>query len=130
MRQTKKQDRQTGPETGQPSLADAIDRLAHAVAERKAGRVQASPRVAKLLAAGLNKMSQKVVEEAAEVAIDAVRRNRDAVVRESVDLLFNLVVLWSELGLTPADVYEEMRRREEKLGMAEKLPKEGEAEEA
>jgi phosphoribosyl-ATP pyrophosphohydrolase len=68
-------------------------------------------------------MAQKVVEEAAEVAIDAVRAERDAVVRESADLLYNLTVLLTELDIHPSEVWHEMDRRREILGIAEKLPK-------
>jgi phosphoribosyl-ATP pyrophosphohydrolase len=70
-------------------------------------------------------MAQKVIEEAAEVAIDAVRGERGAVVAESVDLLYNLVALWSALDVMPDDVWAEMDRRERLLGMVEKLPKPG-----
>lgn len=69
-------------------------------------------------------MAQKVIEEASEVAIDAVRLRLTAVVSESVDLIYNLIVLWDELGIAPAEVWAEMDRREKMLGMVEKLPKE------
>ncbi|HKF61681.1 MAG TPA: phosphoribosyl-ATP pyrophosphatase, partial [Dongiaceae bacterium] len=39
------------------------------------------------------------------------------------DLLYHLVVLWTLLGIWPAEVWEEMDRREKTLGLAEKLPK-------
>ena len=68
-------------------------------------------------------MAKKVAEEAVEVAIDAMHGQRDAVVRESADLIYNLVVLWAASGLRPADVWDEMARRERLLGIAEKLPK-------
>ena len=45
-------------------------------------------------------------------------------VRESADLLYNLVVLWVASGVHPKDVWVEMERRERLLGIAEKLPKE------
>jgi phosphoribosyl-ATP pyrophosphohydrolase len=48
---------------------------------------------------------------------------REAVVRESADLLYNLVVLWTEAGVRPQDVWDEMARRERLFGLAEKLPK-------
>ena len=83
-----------------------------------------SPRTARLLAAGLPKMAQKLAEEATEVVIDAVRGQRAAVIHESVDLIYNLVVLWSELGITASEVWAEMDRRQALFGMAEKLPKE------
>lgn len=69
-------------------------------------------------------MAKKVVEEAVEVAIDAVALERVAVIRESVDIFYNLVVLWYEVGISPNEVWAEMDRRERELGMVEKLPKE------
>ncbi len=101
---------------------DRLARLARAVQAVRAG-LHVSPRTAKLLAGGVPKMAQKLVEEAAETAIDAVREERTGFVNESADLLYNLVVLWSALGVTPDEVWGEMDRREALLGMAEKLPK-------
>jgi phosphoribosyl-ATP pyrophosphohydrolase len=101
---------------------DRMARLASAIAEvRSGGRL--SPRTSKLLASDIAKMAKKVVEEAAEVAIDAVRGDRAAVVHESVDLLYNLSIVWSEMGIDPDEVWSEMDRREAVLGMVEKLPK-------
>lgn len=82
-----------------------------------------NPRTARLLGAGLRKKSQKVVEEAAEVALEAVRSRHDAVVRESADLVYHLVVLWHECGIRPEQVWTEMRERASAVGLAEKLPK-------
>ena len=81
------------------------------------------PRTARLIAAGRFKMAQKVVEEAAEVALEAVRHRNRAVVQESVDLVYQLVVLWHDCGVTPDAVWGEMRRRAERFGLAEKSPK-------
>lgn len=101
---------------------DRFERLAMAVADVRAG-VRLSPRTAKLIAAGPARMAKKVMEEAAEVAIEAVRGQRQAVIHESVDLLYNLVVLWSACGVEPGEVWAEMDRRENRFGMVEKLPK-------
>jgi len=101
---------------------DRLARLASAIAEvRSGGRI--SPRTTKLLASDIAKMAKKVVEEAAEAAIDAVRGDRAAVVHESVDLLYNLSIVWSEMGIDPDEVWAEMDRRETVMGMVEKLPK-------
>lgn len=81
------------------------------------------PRTARLISSGLPRMAKKVAEEATEVVIEAVRGRRTAVVKESVDLLYNLVVLWSELGIAASEIWAEMDRRQALLGMAEKLPK-------
>ena len=47
---------------------------------------------------------------------------------ESVDLIYNLTVLWSELGIAASEVWAEMDRRQALLGMAEKLPKDDDVE--
>jgi len=68
-------------------------------------------------------MAKKLAEEAVEVVIDAINGQPDAVVRESADLLYNLVVLWVHAGVHPDDVWAEMKRRERMFGIAEKVPK-------
>ena len=68
-------------------------------------------------------MAKKLAEEAVEVVIDAMHGDRDAVVKESADLIYNLVVLWIASGIRPEDVWKEMDRRERLLGIAEKVPK-------
>lgn len=83
----------------------------------------ANPRTARLLASGLRKKSQKVVEEAAEVALESVRKRTGATIRESADLLYHLVVLWHECGIKPDQIWAEMRERSDRCGIAEKLPK-------
>jgi phosphoribosyl-ATP pyrophosphohydrolase len=80
-------------------------------------------RTARLMRSGRSKIAKKMAEEAVEVVVDAMRGNRDAVVRESADLLYHLVVLWVEAGIRPQDVWAEMDRRERLLGLAEKPPK-------
>jgi phosphoribosyl-ATP pyrophosphohydrolase len=108
-----------------PRLDDAhnrLDRLAVAIAEVRSG-ARISPRTSKLFAAGAPKMAQKVIEEAAEAAIEAVRGDRLALISESVDLLYNLSALWAELGVSTGEIWSEMDRREKVFGMAEKLGK-------
>lgn len=101
-----------------------LDRLAAALAEVRAGE-RISPRTSKLFASGAPKMAQKVIEEAAEAAIEAVRGDRSALICESVDLIYNLSALWVELGVSTDEIWSEMDRRETALGMAEKLAKSG-----
>ena len=103
-------------------MADSLVRLHEAViAARNAG--SESSRTARLLHAGRAKMAKKVAEEAVEVAMEAVKGNRDEIVRESADLLYNLVVLWVSAGVHPDEVWHEMDRRERLFGIAEKLAK-------
>ena len=103
-------------------MTDSIQRLYQAVLDAQ-GRDPNASRTAKLLSEGTAKMAKKLAEEAVEVGLDAVQGNREATIRESADLIYNLTVLWAECGITPEDVYNEMDRRERMLGIAEKLPK-------
>jgi phosphoribosyl-ATP pyrophosphohydrolase len=81
------------------------------------------PRTARLLASSTRKTAQKVIEEAGEVALEAVKHHDRGIVRESADLLYHLAALWHRAGIDPADVWIEMRSRADALGIAEKLPK-------
>lgn len=103
-------------------MADSIRALHKAVLEARSGD-PAQSRTAKLVSDGLAKMAKKLAEEAVEVGLDAIQGNREATILESADLLYNLVVLWTETNITPDDVWREMDRREQLYGIAEKLPK-------
>jgi len=103
-------------------MDDSLGRLYDQVIDARTADPVTS-RTAKLLRAGRSKMAKKLAEEAIEVVIDAMNGDREAVVRESADLLYNLVVLWAEAGVRPQDVFGEMARRERLFGLAEKLPK-------
>lgn len=103
-------------------MTDSVLQLYKAVIDARE-RKSASSRTARLFDAGRGKISKKVAEEAVEVVVDALRGKADAVVRESADLIYHLVVLWADVGVRPEEVWGEMRRREQMLGIAEKLPK-------
>jgi phosphoribosyl-ATP pyrophosphohydrolase len=107
-------------------MSDSLDRLHQAVLAARDGDPKLS-RTTRLLQSSRAKMAKKMAEEAVEVVIDAVNGNRDAVVRESADLIYNLVVLWVSSGVRPQEVWDEMLRREKMLGIAEKLPKRAKA---
>jgi phosphoribosyl-ATP pyrophosphohydrolase len=103
-------------------MSDSVERL-HAAILAVKDADPASSRTARLLRSGRAKMAKKLAEEAVEVVIDSIDGAPDAVVRESADLIYHLVVLWVAAGVKPADVWKEMQRRERLLGIAEKLPK-------
>lgn len=103
-------------------MTDSIARLYQAALACRNDDPSTS-RTARLLRAGRSKMAKKLAEEAVEVVIDAMNGEREAVVGESADLLYNLVVLWAEAGVRPQDVWNEMARRERLFGLAEKVPK-------
>ena len=103
-------------------MSDSLERLYLAVLAAR-DLDPATSRTARLFQRGPSKMAKKLAEEAIEVVIDAVNGDTDAVIRESADLLYNLTVLWASAGVRPEDVWREMTRREDMLGIAEKLPK-------
>ncbi len=100
-------------------MNDAIERLYQTVLARRAADPDSSY-VAKLTAKGRQKIAQKVGEEGVETALAAVADDRAGIISESADLLFHLTVLWADAGITPADIAQELARREGVSGIAEK----------
>ncbi len=102
-----------------PSDPSVIDRLWSVVLSRR----EASPATshsARLLSRGIAKVAQKFGEEAVEAVIEAVAGNREALIGESADVLYHLLVLWVAADISPEDVWAELRRREGVSGIAEK----------
>jgi phosphoribosyl-ATP pyrophosphohydrolase len=111
-------DRPASPLSLGPAAA-VLDRLWSVVVSRRA----ADPAVshsARLLSRGAAKVAQKFGEEAVECLIEAVAGNRDALVAESADVLYHLLVLWVSSGVSPDEVWAELIRREGISGIAEK----------
>jgi len=104
------------------SAADAsaiLDRLYRVILSRK----KADPAVshtARLFARGPAKVAQKLGEEAIEAVIEGAQGDRAALVMESADVMYHLLVLWAVRGVKPADVWKELVRREGRSGVAEK----------
>jgi len=67
--------------------------------------------VSKLFAAGLNKIAQKVGEEAVETVIAAKDDDSEAFKNEAADLLFHLLVLLNEKGSGLSEIVEVLRLR-------------------
>ena len=65
----------------------------------------------KLFTEGINKIAQKVGEEAVETLIEAVAGNREAMVREASDLIYHLLVLLEATGCSIADIEQELALR-------------------
>lgn len=106
------------PASDEPD-AFVLDRLFTVVESRR----DADPTVshsARLLSRGPAKVAQKFGEEAVECLIEAVAGNRDALIAESADVLYHLLVLWVSAGVIPSDVWTELIRREGVSGITEK----------
>ena len=100
-------------------LGEALTRLWRVIESRRGADPEGSY-TAKLLARGREKIAQKLGEEAVETVIEGVRGDRRALVGESTDLLYHLLVLWAAAGVSPADVAAEFTRREGTSGIDEK----------
>lgn len=99
--------------------AEILRRLFETILSRAGGDPDSSY-TAKLLSGGPPKIAKKINEEAAEVTIAALSEGNDAVVRESADLIYHLMVMWAAKGLAPEDIYAELARREGISGIEEK----------
>ena len=98
---------------------EVIDRLWDVVMDRRDAD-PATSHSARLLSRGTAKVAQKFGEEAVECIIEAVAGNNDAMVAESADVLYHLLVLWVSAGVHPSEVWAELERREGVSGIAEK----------
>src|ERR1700747_1246944 len=92
-------------------LGAALGQLWQVILSRRGADPQNSY-TARLFARGQAKIAQKLGEEAVEAVIEGVRNNPTALVGESADLLYHLLVLWAAAGVSPADVAAELIRRE------------------
>lgn len=87
-----------------------IEHLKHIIRSRK----NASPETsytAKLFAKGINKVAQKVGEEAVELIIEAKDDNKDLFLGEAADLLFHYLVLLEAKSVDLNEVIELLRQR-------------------
>jgi phosphoribosyl-ATP pyrophosphohydrolase len=104
------------------ALADAtvLDRLWETIVSRR----EVDPAIshsARLLSRGTAKIAQKFGEEAVECVIEAVSgASRSALVAESADVLYHLLVLWVDAEVAPEEIWAELVRREGISGVAEK----------
>ena len=106
-----------GPVIEREQLVDVIDQLTEVLRERRGADADASY-VASLYARGLNRILEKVGEEATETVLAAKDAEgsedtalRTAVVSETADLWFHTMVALVHLDLSPADVLTELERR-------------------
>jgi len=99
--------------------SDILEKLAQVIESRKGGDVDKSY-VASLFSKGRKKITQKVGEEAVELVIAAAHNDHEEAISESADLLFHMLVLWSDMGIKADDVYGELLSREGLSGIDEK----------
>lgn len=75
---------------------------------------------ARLFAKGTAKIAQKVGEEAVEIVIAAMQQDKKEVISESADLLYHLLALWVDRGVSPEEVITQLKSRNGVSGIDEK----------
>src|SRR5437763_14745433 len=99
-------------------LGPALDRLWQVIQSRRDADPQTSY-TARLFSRGRAKIAQKLGEEAIEAVIEGIGNNPAALVGESADLLYHLLVLCAAGGISPGDVAAELNRRVSSSGIEE-----------
>lgn len=90
--------------------ASFLFHLEKVIAGRKANPSEASY-TSKLFALGINKVAQKVGEEAVELVIESKDDNRDLFLGEAADLMFHYLILLQAKGFTLNEVVEVLKGR-------------------
>lgn len=105
----------TGTDTcwGESNTGNFLALMEDVIQKRK-GADPSSSYTAQLYAAGINKIAQKVGEEAVELVIEAKDNDEEKFLGEAADLLFHYVVLLSAKGYSVKDVEAVLERRHKK----------------
>jgi phosphoribosyl-ATP pyrophosphohydrolase len=91
-------------------MADMLRQLETIIQERKTNPKEGSY-TNTLLNKGVNKIAQKVGEEAVEVIVAALGQGRTEQIGEISDLFYHTLVLMAQLDLTLDDICAELERR-------------------
>jgi phosphoribosyl-ATP pyrophosphohydrolase len=104
--------------------AEVLERLYATIRARK-GASATTSYTAALFKGGKVKIARKLGEEGLEAVMATQAGDKKALVRESADVLYHLMVAWAHAGIAPAKVWAELARREGTSGIAEKKSRKG-----
>ncbi|HEX2619792.1 MAG TPA: phosphoribosyl-ATP diphosphatase [Phototrophicaceae bacterium] len=90
--------------------SDMLFQLEAIIQDRKA-KLPPNSYTTKLFNAGIERITQKVGEEATEVVIASLRQSRQTQVNELADLFYHTLVLMAELGISLQDISAELEER-------------------
>ena len=93
----------------QDKMSEVISYLEKTIEDRKKSKKKTY--TTELLSQGIERISQKVGEEAIEVVIASNNKKKKQVIFESADLIFHLLVLWAKLNIKKNDIAKELLRR-------------------
>ena len=65
-------------------------------------------------------LAKKIGEEASELIIDFIKKNKQGAINESADLIYHVLVVWIYLDINPDDIWNELSSRKYKSGIEEK----------
>lgn len=100
-------------------MSQTLQKLSATIAARRNSDPETS-HTAAILAKGPEKCAEKFGEESIEAIIEAVRGDREALVREAADTVYHLLVMLAARDLDWADVEAELQRRTGTSGIEEK----------
>lgn len=89
-----------------------LTELENVISERVANKDTQKSYVASLFSKGINKVAQKVGEEAVETVIEALDNNDELFLYESADLLFHYLMLLQAKGFKLEDIVQELKSRQ------------------
>jgi len=92
------------------SGSDILDKIYAVILDRKAKMPEGSY-TAKLFREGGDAILKKVGEEASEVVIAAKNGSKEQLIHETADLWFHTLVALAENGVSPSDIYRELKGR-------------------
>jgi len=90
--------------------SNAIDELFATIQQRKKD-MPTNSYTSELFASGISRIAQKVIEEAGETALAGLGQNKENTIGEISDLIYHLLVMMSNLEITPNDVWAELKTR-------------------
>jgi phosphoribosyl-ATP pyrophosphohydrolase/phosphoribosyl-AMP cyclohydrolase len=107
----------TGADTcwGEPNRGPSFLKTLEGIIAERSQADPATSYTARLRAAGIAKMAQKVGEEAVETVIEALGNQQDKFVEESADLMFHFLVLLAAKGVALEDVEAVLQARHQRL---------------
>jgi phosphoribosyl-ATP pyrophosphohydrolase len=100
-------------------MTETLHALEATILAKRGGDI-ATSYIAKLSQSGRARIAQKLGEEATETVIAAMTGDAEKLTGEAADLLFHLLILLTDGGVTLADVTAELERREGQSGLMEK----------
>jgi phosphoribosyl-ATP pyrophosphohydrolase/phosphoribosyl-AMP cyclohydrolase len=107
--------RNEAPAFGGESRGRTFDQVYEVITDRRRNPREDSY-VSSLFRKGLDKVLEKIIEEAGEMVIASKNQKKEDIIYEATDLFFHVLVALSYFDVKPGDIYAELARRFGKKG--------------